>query len=117
MSEKTNFDVLNGKLDKILGLLSDRSRLVVTQEIENKEYFEQDFTGVTVMGETPKSWFVIKNGKQIYLAKQFIKDVQPAYPMGVPINLEVKEVADKDGRPLGWVKTKWELFKAVKNRQ
>ena len=109
---------LNQNLIKIFNLLSERSKLTVTQEITNgkpkKEYFEQDFKGITVMGETPKSWFIVKNGKQMYLAKQFIKDVQEVYPMGVSIDLEIKERADADGGALAWVKSKWEKYEPKK---
>ena len=97
----------------IYQLLSERSKLVVTQEIEQKEYFTQDFTKVTVMGETPKAWYIIKDGKQMYLAKQFIKDAQPAYSMGVPIDLVIKEKSDA-GKPLGWLSGKWERYKPTK---
>ncbi len=104
---------LEDQLWKIYKLLSERSKLVVTQEIEKKEYFTQDFTKVTVMGETDKSWYIIKDGKQMYLAKQFIKDAQPAYPMGVPIDFVLKDKSDA-GKPLGWVEGKWERYKPMK---
>ena len=45
MSEKTNFDVLNGKLDKILGLLSERSKDVITKEMDGEKETRQS-TGV-----------------------------------------------------------------------
>ena len=110
---KVDMKVLTIAQQKIFELLSEHSKLVVTQEIEKKEYFEQDFTKVTVMGETDKSWYIIKDGKQMYLAKQFIKDEQPAYPMGVPIDLVLKEKSNA-GKPLGWVKGKWERYKPTK---
>ena len=50
MSEKTNFDVLNGKLDKILALLSERSKDVITKEMggEKPDVSTQEKKGESV---------------------------------------------------------------------
>ena len=54
MSEETNFDVLNGKLDKILGLLSERSKEVITKEMGGeKEMGYEVATTSIVKGQHP----------------------------------------------------------------
>ena len=110
-------DKMDEKLDEIKKKLETLSTVNIKGDAfhkEEKEYFEQDFTKVIVLGETDKSWYIMKDGKQMYLAKQFIKD-PINYDLGAAYDITLKEKSD-NGKPLGWVKEKWETYKAVKNR-
>ena len=105
---------LSDNQKKMFDLLSERSKLVVTQEIGQieKQFHEQDFKKVTVLNETPKSFLVIKDGWQMYLAFSVIKDLPEDHKGFVPgtvHDFELKE--DKK-----WIAQKWEKYKAVKNR-
>ena len=131
MSEETNFDVLNGKLDKILGLLSERSKEVFEKEVvsehvsgvnlednaETKEEVEMDFTQVSVNAQTDKALLVVKKGYQQWLAKSLIIGGGSGYDNGNIYDIKILEISPKSGKPTKWVFKKWEIFKAVKNRQ
>ena len=127
MSEETNFDVLNGKLDKILALLSERSKDVFEQEIvsehvsgvnleDNVTVTEQmlmDLTEVTVIAQSGKAFLVLKKGYQKWIPYSQLYDVEQKFENGQFLqNLPLNEKAEK------WMHNKpWEKFKAVKNRQ
>ena len=118
-----NLDITN-QLWKIYELLSDRSKLVVTQEIGTveKQFTEQDMTECLVRSITPKSFFIFKNDLQMFLAFSNIKRIYTETKENGEFDLDVIEVKEnyiynfelKDDRK--WVSKKWEKFKAVKNR-
>ena len=99
---------INEKLDKIISMLSERSKLVVTQEITN-DIPTMDFTKVTIMGQTEKSLLVVKEGYQQFLARQFIYNPEEEYIDGRVYSIILKEKSDQD-KPTAWVKSKWTPF-------
>ena len=76
-----NLDLTN-QLWKIYQLLSDSSKLVVKQEIENKQYYSQDFTKVSILGQSDKALYIMKDGYSMWLAKQFIYNPEKNYIPG-----------------------------------
>ena len=171
MSEETNFDVLNGKLDllidsttqlnlnqiKMFELLSERSKEVLKEDwstkehmekdlknakkliltpdtefakvsehvsgvnlednAETKEEVEMDFTQVSVNAQTDKALLVVKKGYQQWLAKSLIIGGGSGYDNGNIYDIKILEISPKSGKSTKWVFKKWEIFKAVKNRQ
>ena len=127
MSEKTNFDVLNGKLDKILALLSERSKEVFEKEVVSEhvsgvnledfvtvtEQMLMDLTEVTVIAQSGKAFLVLKKGYQKWIPYSQLYDVEERFEDGQFLqNIMLNEKAEK------WMHNKpWDKFKAVKNRQ
>ena len=113
-----NLDLTN-QLWKIYQLLSERSKLVVTQEIGQieKQYHEQDLKKCLIMTITPKSWLIFKNDLQMFLAfsnvSKIIFEGEEIEQEKVKVNYQYDFELKEDRK---WVSKKWEGFKVVKNR-
>ena len=110
--------VVNGIEDKLLALLKPESQETVIKEITNtvQETIEQDFSKVTIMGQSPLALLVVKKGYQQWLAKSLIKDkLELGYQNGNMYDIEILETSPKSGKSTKWVFGKWETFKVVKN--
>ena len=140
MSEETNFDVLNGKLDllidsttqlnlnqiKMFELLSERSKEVFEKEVVSEhvsgvnlednvtvtETMLMDLTEVTVIAQSGKAFLVLKKGYQKWIPYSQLYDVEQRFEDGQFLqNIMLNEKAEK------WMHNKpWDKFKAVKNR-
>lgn len=85
----------------------------VDNKKENKEEVDMDFSQVTVMNQTPLALLVVKQGKQQWLARQFIKNPLKEYFVPNVYDIVLKEKSDK-GKPIGWITKKWEDFEVFK---
>ena len=95
-------------IEDYLKRIADALEKLVEQKSENQqpltiqEEVIQDFTGVTIMQETPKAYLVVKNGFQMWVAKS---NLQEEYELGTLQDLLLTEKAEK------WLpKKSWDKF-------
>ena len=121
-----DFDIVNSKLDKIINLLSERSKEIVEKEIVSghvsgvnleddttvTEQVLMDLTEVTVIAQSGKAFLVLKKGYQKWIPYSQLYDVEERFEDGQFLqNVPLNEKAEK------WMHNKpWDKYKAVKNR-
>ena len=118
-----DFDVLNGKLDKILLLLEKKPepKEIVSEHVSGvnlednvtvTEVVLMDLTEVTVIAQSGKAFLVLKKGYQKWIPYSQLYDVEERFEDGQFLqNIMLNEKAEK------WMHNKpWDKYKAVKNR-